>query len=253
MKIESLLVDLDGTLLGNNGWILSVDFVARAVAGLRPRLGLRNSLRALIDIKKAFDRPDREFTNDMRVVTLMADKLDVTMEEARQILRAGVFQIFPALSRHFYPIQGAREFLEWARTRYPIVLATNPVWPEEIAHLRLQWAGIDAATFRSITHVRRMKACKPAPEYYTEVLEQEGFQAATTLLIGDDVRMDLPAARIGMPVFIVGKYRRVSPLKLEGMLAPAWRGSYAALREILESGGSFPEHPLMPKLLTGPA
>jgi FMN phosphatase YigB (HAD superfamily) len=98
-----------------------------------------------------------------------------------------------------------------------------------------------------------MKACKPAPEYYTEVLEQEAFRAATTLLIGDDVRMDLPAARIGMPVFIVGKYRRVSPLKLEGMKAPAWRGSYAALREILESGGRFPEHPLLPKLLTSSA
>jgi FMN phosphatase YigB (HAD superfamily) len=253
MKIESLLVDLDGTLLGNNGLILSLDFVARAVGRLRPLLGLRNSLRTLVEIKKTFDRPDRELTNDIRVVTLMADKLDVTIEEARQILRSGVFQIFPRLSKHFYPIQGAKEFLEWAKSRYPMVLATNPVWPVEIAHLRLEWAGIDVATFRSITHIHRMKACKPAPEYYSEVLEQEHFQAASTLLIGDDVKMDLPATRIGMPVFIVGKYRRVTPLQLDGMKAPAWRGSYRALREILESGGAFPEHALLPKFLPSPA
>ena len=245
MRIESLLVDLDGTLLGNTGLRLSLDFVARAVSTLRPRLRVRGSLQTLVEIKKAFDRPDGEKTNDLRVVGLLAEKLDVTIEEARQILRSGVFQIFPNLSRHFYPIQGAREFLSWAKGRYPLVLATNPVWPEEIALLRLEWAGIDPSTFRSITHVRRMKACKPASEYYREVLEQEGFSAATTLLIGDDVKMDLPATRAGVPVFIVGAYRRVSALRIEGMQAPAWRGSYRALQEILEAGGAFPEHSLL--------
>ncbi len=246
MKIESLLVDLDGTLLGNRGWILSVDFVARALRRLKPKLGTRGALNTLLDIKKAFDRPHADLTNDQRVLAIVADRLDLTVEEARQFIRNGLFQIFPQLSRHFYPMQGAREFLSWAKSRYPMVLATNPVWPEEIAHLRLEWAGIDRETFRSITHVRRMKACKPAAEYYREVLEQEGFDAAKTLLIGDDVSMDLPATRVGIAVFIVGKYRRVSALHLEGMQAPAWRGSYEALREILEGGKRPPRHPLAP-------
>ena len=55
MRIESLLVDLDGTLLGNTGLRLSLDFVARAVSTLRPRLGVRGSLQTLVEIKKAFD------------------------------------------------------------------------------------------------------------------------------------------------------------------------------------------------------
>jgi FMN phosphatase YigB (HAD superfamily) len=237
-RVETLLVDLDGTLLGNRGWILSLDFIVRAIGGLRPRLGVPGAVRALVDIKKAFDRPHEQQTNDIRVVSLMADRLDVTFEDARQLLRNGVFHIFPQLARHFYPIKGAAEFLAWAKDRYPLVLATNPVWPEEIALLRLRWAGIDPSIFRSITHVRRMKACKPTAEYYRELLEQENFRPETSLLIGDDVKMDLPATLVGIPVFIVGKYRRMSPLFLEGMRAPAWRGSYRALQAHLEGWGS---------------
>jgi len=240
LNVQSLLVDLDGTLLGNRGLNVSLDFVTRAVRRLKPLLGTRGAFTTLFQIFREFQRPHGELTNDVRVITILAEKLNITMEEARHILRDGVLQIFPKLAPHFYPIQGAREFLDWAKDKYPLVLATNPVWPEEIAQLRLEWAGIDPKTFRSITHVRRMKACKPAAEYYQEVLQQEGFSAESTLLIGDDVSMDLPATRVGVSVFIVGKYKRVTELHLDGMKAPAWRGSYQALREMLQSSQSAP-------------
>jgi FMN phosphatase YigB (HAD superfamily) len=156
--IHHLLVDLDGTLLGNRSFRLSVDFVQRAVAVLKSYGGVRKAMKTLYEIQAIFKRPHPEFTNDQRVIELFAKRMNVSLEESRRILREGLFVIFPNLKKHFYPIEGAKEFLEWAKDRYPMTLTTNPVWPEEIVRMRVQWAGIDPSIFNSITHVRTMQA-----------------------------------------------------------------------------------------------
>lgn len=236
--VRQLLVDLDGTLLANHAFTLSVDFARQAVAAMsRYTGGTRKAISTLLAIRKEFESPSsRSLANDVRVVTLVAERLTVTAEEARQILRENLSSIFPALERHFYPVAGSKDFLEWAKDRYPLVLATNPVWPPEIIELRVRWAGIDPTIFRSITHVRRMNACKPKSAYYQQILEQEGFKAEECLLVGDNMKMDLPATQVGIRVFIVGKFKATTPLKYPKAQAQAWRGTYAGLRSMLESG-----------------
>lgn len=242
MKLEKpvkhLLVDLDGTLLGNRNFPLSVSFVRQSLLALRKYGGWRKSIGALLSVNRAFKTPHRDLTNDLRVVEIFSRKLNLSPEEGRRVLKENLTAIFPELKKHFFPIPGSREFLEWAKDRYPMTLTTNPVWPPEIIELRVRWAGIDPGIFQSITHVRRMHACKPAPEFYEEVLEQEKLKAEDCLLIGDDVRMDLPATRVGIRVFIVGHYKKTMALKPARAKAPSWRGNYKALRQALEAGDS---------------
>lgn len=236
---QHLLVDLDGTLLGNTGWRLSLDFIVRATRRLRSRLGVLGSLSILSAAKRAFDRPHPEHTNDLRALQLFSDRLGISLDDARTFVRSQVGGVFQELRRHFYPVPGAREFILWARERFDLTLATNPVWPEEIAHLRLEWAGLPRDAFSTITHARNMKACKPSPEYYLELCANLGLKPEDCILIGDDVKMDLPATRVGIRVFIVGSYSSLKPLKIAGMRAPAWRGSYLDLRSALGAGGVF--------------
>lgn len=233
--VKHLLVDLDGTLLGNRNIPLSFDFVIQALGALRKYGTWKQAMRTLLAIGNEFKKPSSNLTNDLRIVELFAKQMNLSVDEARQILRDSVSTIFPTLKRHFYPIEGAKDFLEWAKQNYPLTLATNPVWPSEIVELRVQWAGIDPAIFKSITHVRRMHACKPTRKYYEEILEQENLKSENCLLIGDNVKMDLPATAVGVRVYIVGPYRKVTPLSYSGAKAPAWKGSYSSLREILEN------------------
>lgn len=234
--VRHLLVDLDGTLLGNRSLSVSFDFMRRSVGTLTQYTGVSRAIKILLEINREFSRPSTpDLANDIRVVELFSKRLKVPVEEGRRILREGVLTIFPELERHFYPMPGARDFLEWARLHYPLTLATNPVWPVEVIELRVKWAGVDPSIFKNITHVRQMNACKPAPEYYEQILKQQELEASDCLLIGNDVKMDLPATKVGIRVFIVGKTRQPTPLKAARAKAQAWRGTFEALRASLEA------------------
>ena len=130
--------------------------------------------------------------------------------------------------------------MEWARLKYGLTLATNPVWPPEIIEMRVKWAGIDPSVFGFITHVRAMHAIKPRPEYYQEILDLQGLKAEDCLLIGDNVKMDLPATRAGIRVFIINSKPKDAKIKIHLSSIPearalAWKGSYMELRTLLES------------------
>jgi FMN phosphatase YigB (HAD superfamily) len=233
--VKHLLVDLDGTLLGNRNIYLSYDFVRQALSSLKVYGGVAMAVRSLLSVGRELKKTSEDLTNDIRIVEIFSRQMNVSIEEARRVLRDSVMTIFPTLEKHFYPIQGAKEFLDWAKERYPLTLATNPIWPPEIIELRVKWAGIDPSIFADITHVRRMHAYKPSPQYYEEILKLNNLNASECLLIGDNVKMDLPATRVGIRVFIVGKYKNLTPIQISKARAQAWRGNYPALRKILES------------------
>lgn len=235
--VRHLLVDLDGTLVGYREVGVSWNFVKGALGELRRYGGWRKAASTLLALQKELKRKGQARMNDVRAVELFAKRMGMDPTEARRILREGLFVIFPRLEKHFFPIPGAREFLAWAHGRYPLILATNPVWPPEIVDLRVRWAGIDPSMFRFMTHVRTMRACKPEPEYYEAILRQQGLPASDCLLVGNELKMDLPATRIGIRVFIVGKRAKPERLPPRKGRALAWRGSYSHLKALLETGG----------------
>jgi FMN phosphatase YigB (HAD superfamily) len=253
--VRHLLVDLDGTLLGARELPLRLDFVTKSVASIRRlRRGAGSwmaSVRALWAVQTEMERrpiAEGSETNDRRAAAVFARTLGIPLSQGEEILRESMGQLFPTLSRHFFPMPGAQEFLTWARGHYPLTLATNPVWPIEMVKLRLDWAGIDPAIFGDITHAGVMHATKPSLEYYREVLSRvsgSGLKPGDFLLIGNDVRQDLPAVRAGIPVFIVTPPRRrksrrgAHPERPVAFAtgkgeAPAWRGPFSALKAMLE-------------------
>lgn len=235
--IKHLLVDLDGTLLGNKAFPLQLDFMRKALTRLREYGGFKKRLMALVGVNAALRAKSAKTTNDVRAVQVFSHLLGIDPDEGRKVLRDSLSVLFPSLERHFFKIPGATDFLSWADGKYPMILATNPVWPAEIVELRLRWAGVDPTLFRAITHVRKMHACKPDVEYYEEILAQEKLDPKECLLIGDDVKMDLPATRAGIRVFIVGRHEsglKPKPLKPPRAKAHAWKGSYPILKASLE-------------------
>jgi FMN phosphatase YigB (HAD superfamily) len=201
---------------------------------LKEQIGFRTATQILFAMQNELRKPSAHLTNELRSLMIFAKRLNMPLEETRHFIRHSLFTIFPKLEKHFYPIDGAKDFLDWARDRYSLTLATNPVWPREIIELRVRWAGIEPEIFRDITYAKTMHAYKPSLEYYEEVLTQQGFTAGDCLLIGNDLKMDLPATRAGIRVFIVGSFKQMTPIDIKGSRAPAWKGSYAHLRGLLE-------------------
>lgn len=240
--VKTLLVDLDGTLLGARDLPLAADFVVRAVRAASEIGGKRKAIRALHAVRKALEgKPASEGekkTNARRAIEAFAQTLELGFDQAENVVVGGVRKIFPKLSHHFFPIDGAKDFLEWAQPHFPLILATNPVWPRDIIEMRLKWAGVDPGIFKRITVAKEMRASKPWVEYYQELLEQESLQAKDCLLVGNDMRNDLAAVQAGIRVFIVGNSRPQIKRINTKCDTPAFRGGFGALREALEKARS---------------
>jgi FMN phosphatase YigB (HAD superfamily) len=238
-NITHLLVDLDGTLVGNKSIPMSLAFTRLSLREIRrrvPHITGWQALRILIGIGPALRNRDTDETIDMRIVRYFSKKTGLNVTESRSILKQGVFEIFPQIRKYFYPMPGASHFLQWAKHHFDMTLATNPVWPEEIITMRAHWGGINTQEFQYITHIRAMSDCKPSPIYYKEILSARNISAENALLIGNDLKMDLPATKVGIPVFIVGKQRGCRPLPTDG--APAWTGTFDDLKTLLLNGPS---------------
>jgi FMN phosphatase YigB (HAD superfamily) len=227
--VSHLLFDLDGTLLGSSKFSLRADFVARTIFYLMKRgYAPWISIRALHEVSRALAESSTRVLNAERAEKAFSLALGLSPDKGARALRGLVEESFPRLKKHFWPVPEAASFVEWARPRFRISLATNPVWPEEIVRLRLAWAQIPSGTFEDITHGECMHACKPSPEYYEEVLSRIGQPASRCLLIGDSEKKDLPAVEKGIRVFLLGP----DPEPV-GIRPFAWRGNFNALKKLL--------------------
>ncbi len=236
-KYEAILFDLDGTLLGANNFALGVDFVRKFVRFHRPFLGKLKSIQFLHSLRSAIEKGKSTETNFDRGLKIAAQFYGTDSKRADRVLHRALRKIFYAMKSHFFPMKGAKELVDWARTKYPLYLATNPVWPLEFVELRLKWAGIPPQWFKGITHSRRMHSCKPDVDYYTEFLKQEQLTANHCLHIGNDFHKDLIARRVGLSVFILHEsqttlkaIRVPRPISVKG---PAWSGNIEVCRDFL--------------------
>ena len=86
---------------------------------------------------------------------------------------------------------------------YPLVLATNPVFPAVATENRIRWAGLEPLDFIHRTTYENASYCKPNPAYYTEILKKLDLRAEECLMVGNDARDDLAAEQAGISVFLL--------------------------------------------------
>lgn len=238
--VKNLLVDLDGTLVDYHSFRTQAKFVWSVLQTALRYGSAYQAIRALRYLASQSTSQGLDLSNRDRAAQYLGHLYGVTSSVAAQNLDKALIEIFPRLKSYFSPIPGAQEFIEWAASRYELVLATNPVWPEEVIRLRLSWSGIDPNLFRSVTHYGRMSACKPWKNYYLSLLDQEGFNPSETVMIGNEMKMDFPAVEVGLAVWIVENSSEVKRIGDR-----AFAGSFPQLKHWLESereegGGEAP-------------
>jgi FMN phosphatase YigB (HAD superfamily) len=228
---KTLLVDLDGTLVGSTEYRVRIEFLIRFFCWWSRHGKAWKSLSVLAAIQKALESEPSDLTNAKRVVQSIAPILDLPEASVDDLLNQCVREIFPPLQKHFFAIPGAQNFIHWAYSRYPLILATNPVWIPEVVEMRTQWAGLNMGLFRSFTHAHRMSACKPRKDYYLELLQQESLEPSNCLLIGNDFRKDGPASEVGIRVCIL-----TNDPSIVSVRPLLWKGSFEAIKNALARG-----------------
>ncbi len=87
--------------------------------------------------------------------------------------------------------------------KYPIIIASQPVFPALATHKRLAWLGFDAAEFLKVTTFETERACKPSLAYYQNLLNEFNLQPADCVMVGNDRKEDMVATQLGMAGILI--------------------------------------------------
>lgn len=89
---------------------------------------------------------------------------------------------------------------------YQLVLATKPVFPEIAVLERLSWTGLKGEDFSYITTYENSNFTKPNLKYYEYILKLLDKDPGDCLMVGNDVKEDMVASKLGIDVFLVEDY-----------------------------------------------
>lgn len=204
--IQSLLLDLDDTLLGNETDVFMQRYFGLLSAYAGQRFDRDSFLPHLMQSTRAMiQNTDPHLTNDQVFWT--------SFESLIGDRRANLEPFF----HHFYEAEFIK--LKTSTVRRPaaavlvraaldrglsVVVATNPLFPRVAIEQRLEWAGLPPSeyNFALVTTYENMHAAKPQPAYYREILAVTGTAPNNALMVGDDWKNDIaPAAAAGLHTY----------------------------------------------------
>lgn len=233
-RFDAIFFDLDGTLLR----VQMAEFIPRYIETLaqycrdyaEPRRfarTMRDAIRSLIR-----DNGDGRQTNEQRFYSWLQRELDIPEQALRNSLRRYAAEQLDSLSELVRPIPLARQILrECQAYGIPMVLATNPVFPEFMIQARVRWGELEDIPFQHLSSFENSRHCKPHSGYFTEIADRLGLDPARCLMVGNDNAHDLAATAVGMKTFLVDTWL----VEREGA---CWdydqRGDHSALQSYLQ-------------------
>lgn len=235
---EVFLFDLDGTLLN-----IEVDEFLKYYFG-----ALSEKFSDLCDSKEEFIglltastekmiRNDGSRSNQEAFMDDFMEKLNVEEEDEAQKIKGrfdNFYQTdFRELAKYFkLDKETPAEIIKYLKSKgKKLVLATNPLFPVEAVEARLEWVNIDPTDFALITNYENMSYAKPNPEYYQEILEKIEESPDNCLMIGNDLKEDAIASRLGIETMIVEDKlieREDSSYNI------SWQGTLKELKELIK-------------------
>ncbi|MTI49429.1 HAD family hydrolase [Sporosalibacterium faouarense] len=222
--MKAVLFDLDGTLLPLDMEEFTQAYFAQLATKLSSHINPKD-LPGFVwaSTKYMISNLESNKTNEEAFFEDFATRIDNKLEELHPIFEEFYKEDFKNLRSVVKPNILSKEIInELKRKNYDLVVATNPLFPKEAIHHRIQWAGLDINDFKLITTYENMHFCKPNLEYYEEILKKIGHESKDIMMVGNDMEEDIIASKLGIKTFLIEDY--IIDRETEG-LKPDYRGS----------------------------
>jgi FMN phosphatase YigB (HAD superfamily) len=202
-QIKAIFFDLDGTLLGNDMAVFLPHYFQLLAARVADILPSKDFIRQLLDATAVMQANDGRATNQEVFAEAFFPLAGHSRDALEPVFLDFYQQDFPALQQYTTRKPAARQVVQAAFDRgYAVAVTTNPLFPEIAIHHRLAWAGVDDFPYDLVTTYENSRACKPNLRYFEEVAQKLGHDPQACLMVGDE-NMDMVAAHIGCPTFLV--------------------------------------------------
>lgn len=203
--MDTLLFDLDGTLLPFDLEVFMHGYFRKLVPQIA-HLVDKNAIAGQIlhATKEMVENESSDVTNMDAFKRAFFRLVDVKEEQIWPIFDQFYRDQFSDLKELTEPSPISREICRTALSKgYQLVLATNPIFPDDAVRHRMDWAGIGDVPFALVTTMEHMHFCKPNPKYYLEILDRVDRTPQDCIMIGNDVQEDGVAGKVGMETFLV--------------------------------------------------
>lgn len=207
MKIETILFDLDDTLLGNNMDRFLPRYFSLLGDYARPLFDDSQQLlqELLVGTQAMVANTDPTLTNREVFWQVFRERTGLEVEGTEAFFNRFYEEKFSELKAVTEHRPVAIDVVSACFDQgLQVAVATNPLFPRRAIEHRLAWAGLPVSEyeFALVTSYETMHAAKPQRAYYREILERIGATPESTLMVGDDWGNDVdPAAALGMNVY----------------------------------------------------
>lgn len=205
MSIRCILFDLDGTLLPMDQNVFLKAYFGGLAKKLAPHgFEPQQLFETIMKGTGAMICNDGSAKNEDRFWAVMRETYGDRIEEAVPYFEDFYAKDFDNVRRVCgYNPQAALTVRALKARGYTVALATQPAFPEMATHRRVCWAGLEAEEFALVTTFENSRFCKPNVGYYRDVANVLGVSPEECLMVGNDISDDMPAASIGMKVFLL--------------------------------------------------
>jgi len=206
VSLRAVLFDLDGTLLENEMDVFVTHFLRRFAPHVAHRVSPENFVQSwLRSLQFMLRNTDSNLTNQEVFDLNFYPQVGALPEDLLPSMQAFYATSYRSLRSLVRTRPGARETVQaMLDANLTVVVATNPIFIEEVVDQRLEWAGLADLSFALVTHSENMHAAKPSPQYYREILDRIGCAPEESLMVGDDYINDIqPANRLGLRTYWV--------------------------------------------------
>ncbi len=234
MSIRYVLFDLDGTLLPMDQDEFIKAYFGRLAAKLAPHgYNPQTLVDAIWQSTTAMIQNDGSCSNETAFWNRFAQILGNRVRKDEHLFDEFYRKEFQQVQQVCGFTADATRVIRYLKDRgFPLVLATNPIFPTVATASRIRWAGLRQTDFVLFTTYENSCHAKPNPEYYRDILKQLDVAPEECLMIGNDVEEDMVAATLGMNVFLltdclINKYGKD--------ISQYPHGNFAALQEYIQT------------------
>jgi len=208
-----VLIDMDGTLIGQPGALFHNLFALFALLRLSKLATLREVLRAMRKTQDIVLSHHGFATNRDAFFDTLASELNVARTKVERFSEKFFDSDYPFICLILHSEPHARRLLDLLHaTGRHTTLATNAVFGRREIELRLKASELHLHDFDLVTSWDVMKSTKPHSDFFTETLRMVGARAESTVMIGNDPYYDLPAHKLGISTLLVGPKLSISDI-----------------------------------------
>jgi FMN phosphatase YigB (HAD superfamily) len=238
--LQAVLFDLDNTLAIYDESAFFERYLKAVVPYFADLLRPHDLHQKLVAATLALSNNDGRHSNAEAFMAHFAEGLDIDREALWQRFMDFYRKAYPQLAADVHIPGGLAALLAWLRgLPLKVVVASNPLFPDQVQRQRLGWVGLHRYPFDLVTGIENMSYIKPQPAYYRQICDLIDVAPEDCLMVGNDPVNDMAAAQINMPTYLTtdgntydyGSFSGDSPAAI---LAPCYQGPLAEIRPLIE-------------------